>query len=73
MNADFRDSGVNEATKGAVHGAVLVLALMCGVYNTCAWLRRREPHLAVNAVVYNGLVLFEGWQVVHHVHRKELA
>ena len=60
------DSGTSEATKAAVHGALLTLAALCGVYNGCAWLKRRERHLATNLLLYASLVAFEAYQVTHH-------
>lgn len=66
MTERFCDPGSGESVKGAVHGAVLTLALMCGLYNACAWRRRRLPRLAVNACLYAGLVVFEMAQVWRH-------
>lgn len=49
-----------------MHGAMLTLAGIFGVYNAAAWWRRREPHLAMNAAVYAALVVYEVRNVVHH-------
>jgi len=38
-----------------------------GVYNAAAWFRRRERHLAVNAVLYAALTLWERQHVSHHL------
>lgn len=65
----FTDATQSNATKGAVHGALLTLALLCGAYNGCAFLKRREWRLCGNALVYVGLVGFEIWQVKRHCQR----
>jgi hypothetical protein len=62
----FTDPGQAETVKGAVHGALLTLAGMCAIYNVSAWRDRRDPQLAMNAVVYLGLVAYEIRQVTHH-------
>ena len=55
-----------EPLKLGVHGLTLALAALCGLYNTAAWLSRRERHLAVNAVFYAALIAFEQRHVAHH-------
>lgn len=65
----FTDAGSSEATKGAVHGALFTLAALCAVYNGCAYLKRREPHLVRNAVVYSALMVYEVVNVRHHCQR----
>lgn len=62
----FVDPGTAETTKGAVHGAVLTLAVLCGVYNGAAWRARRQRHLAVNVAVYGLLTAFEVFQIARH-------
>lgn len=62
----FTDAGSSEATKGAVHGAVAALVMLCGAYNALAWIRRRQPHLALNVLVYGALLAFEVYQVKRH-------
>jgi len=65
-----------EELKLGVHGLTLGLAVLCGVYNAAAWLTRREPHLAVNAVLYSALIAFEQRHVAHHmaeIRRPRLA
>ncbi len=59
--------GSCEPLKIGVHGAALGLAVVCGVYNAAAWLRRREHHLAVNAVLYAVLTAWEQKHVAHHL------
>ena len=56
-----------EELKLGVHGLALGIAALCGLYNSAAWLSRREPHLAVNAVLYTALTIFEQRHVVHHI------
>jgi hypothetical protein len=38
-----------------------------GLYNAAAWLSRRERHLAVNAVLYTVLTIWEQQHVAHHL------
>ena len=56
-----------EPLKLGVHGMALGIAALCGLYNAAAWLSRREQHLAVNAVLYAALIVFEQRHVAHHV------
>jgi hypothetical protein len=56
-----------EPLKLGVHGLALGIAALCGAYNAAAWLTRREKHLAVNAVLYAALMVFEQRHVAHHV------
>jgi hypothetical protein len=70
MTADrFVRPGEAETLKGAVHAAVCGLAVVCGLYNTAAWLKRRERHLGVNAILYAGLAFWEASHVRHHSRR----
>lgn len=57
-----------EPLKAAVHGAALVLVGVMGVYNTAAWLRRRQSHLAINAVIYLAAAVWEQRHVTHHLY-----
>jgi hypothetical protein len=61
------DHGNCEPLKASFHALALVLAGVMGVYNTAAWLRRRQPHLAVNAVIYIAAVFWERRHVEHHL------
>jgi hypothetical protein len=61
------DHGSCEALKLGVHAATLGLAIVMGAYNAAAWLRRREQHLAVNAVLYAALIAWEREHVAHHL------
>ena len=56
-----------EPLKAAFHGAALVLAAVMGAYNTAAWMRRRQSHLAVNATIYIAAILWEQRHVAHHL------
>ena len=59
--------GCSEGLKAGVHATALGLAAVMGIYNAAAFLRRREPHLAVNAVLYAALVAWEQKHVAHHL------
>ena len=61
------DGGSCEALKLSVHAASLGLAVVMGGYNAAAWLRRREHHLAANAVLYTALIALEYHHVAHHL------
>jgi hypothetical protein len=67
MDLKVLKCGNCEELKLGVHGLTLGLAVICGLYNTAAWLSRREPHLAVNAVLYAALIAFEQRHVSHHM------
>lgn len=56
-----------EPLKAAFHGVALVLAAVMGAYNTAAWMRRRQPHLAVNAAIYLAAAVWEQRHVAHHL------
>lgn len=59
-------AGESEAAKGGIHATIAGLAATCAMYNGIAWIKRREPHLAVNAVLYALLWGFETYQTHHH-------
>jgi hypothetical protein len=61
------DNGSCEPLKAVVHGAALGLCALMGLYNGAAWLRRRQPHLAINAAVYLTALIWESRHVAHHV------
>jgi hypothetical protein len=61
------DNGSCEPFKAVVHGAALGLCALMGLYNAAAWLRRRQPHLAINAAVYLTAVMWERRHVAHHI------
>lgn len=62
------DSGSCEPLKAGVHGVAFALAATCALYNTAAWIKRRQSHLAVNAVLYWTLAYWERVHVVHHLN-----
>ena len=64
---EFVSQGHAEPVKGAFHGLAAVVCGLMFAYNTTAWLFRREPHLAINALVYGGAILYEGVQTRRHV------
>ena len=65
--SEMLDSGQCEPLKAAVHGVVLAAVGVCAAYNVAAWFKRRQTHLAVNAVVYCAAVWWEHSQVLHHL------
>lgn len=56
-----------EPLKAAFHGVALALAGVMGAYNAAAWLRRRQSHLAINAVIYLAAAVWEHRHVSHHL------
>ena len=58
--------GAYEELKVGVHATALTLAVVMGAYNAAAWLRRRQTHLGVNAVLYAALAAWEIQLVRHH-------
>ena len=70
MQLDVLNSGSCERLKAGVHATALGLAIVMGVYNAAAWLRRRQPHLAVNAVVYAALAAWEHEHLAHHLAKR---
>ncbi len=65
------DSGRCEPLKAAVHGVLLATMGVCAAYNAAAWIRRRQRHLAVNAVIYSMAVWWEGCHIVHHLAARD--
>jgi hypothetical protein len=61
------DVGCCEPFKAAIHGAALGLTVLMGTYNAAAWLRRRQRHLAINAIIYLAAAVWEERHVRHHV------
>jgi hypothetical protein len=61
------DAGRCEPLKAAVHGVLLATMAVCAAYNSAAWLRRRQRHLAVNAVIYTAAVWWERCHIVRHL------
>jgi hypothetical protein len=67
MQLTVLQCGQCEPLKAGVHGSALALAAVMGLYNAAAWLRRRDAHLAINAVLYAALVAWEQKHVAHHL------
>lgn len=64
---ELLDSGRCEPLKAAVHGVLLVTVSVCAAYNAAAWIRRRQPHLAINAIIYSAAVWWERCHIVRHL------
>jgi hypothetical protein len=64
---ELLNPGRCEPLKATVHGVLFVTAAVCAAYNTAAWLRRRQRHLAINAVVYTMAVVWERCHIAHHL------
>lgn len=60
------DEGIGEGSKCGVHAALLGLAAICLTYNATGFITRRQRHLAVNTVLYGGLLVWEWLNVRHH-------
>ena len=61
------DPGRCEPLKAAVHGVLFATVAVCAAYNGAAWLKRRQPHLAINAVIYGLAVVWERGHIVRHL------
>ena len=59
-------AGELEPVKLGVHAVLGALAAVCTAYNAAAFIYRREPHLAVNAVAYALLTALETQQIERH-------
>lgn len=60
-------TGKYEGLKACVHGLALGTVALCAAYNLAAWVKRRERHLAINAVVYSAAAIWEYQHVLHHL------
>lgn len=65
--SEMLDSGRCEPLKAAVHGVLLVTVSVCAAYNAAAWLKRRQPHLAINAIIYSAAVWWERCHIARHL------
>jgi len=65
--SEMLDSGRCEPLKAAVHGVLLVTVSVCAAYNAAAWIKRRQPHLAINAIIYSAAALWERCHIAHHL------
>lgn len=52
--------------KGALHGAMLLLAVEMGAYNVIVWRRRGETRHLLSCLVYVSLCAFELGHILHH-------
>jgi hypothetical protein len=59
--------GQCEPLKAAVHGVLLATVAVCAAYNAAAWVKRRQRHLAINAVVYSLAIIWERVRVRDHL------
>jgi len=67
MELHILKCGSCEPLKLGVHASAFGLAVVMGMYNAAAWLARREPHLAVNAVLYAVWTAWETEHIRHHL------
>jgi hypothetical protein len=67
MRLTVLQCGECEPLKAGIHGTALGLFALMGLYNGAAWLKRQQPHLAINAVVYTALTIWEQHHVAHHL------
>jgi hypothetical protein len=65
--SEMLNSGECEPAKAAVHAVLMATVAVCAAYNTAAWIKRRQTHLAVNAVIYSAAVWWERCHIVHHL------
>ena len=65
--SEMLNVGRCEPMKAAVHCVLLVTVTVCAAYNAAAWLKRRQRHLAFNAVIYGVAVWWERAHVLHHL------
>jgi hypothetical protein len=61
------DNGECEPLKAAVHGVMFATVCLCAAYNTAAWLKRRQRHLAINAIIYISAAWWERGHILHHL------
>jgi hypothetical protein len=66
-NLEVLQNGKCEELKLGVHAAALGLVAVMALYNAAAWLKRRQVHLAFNAVMYAALTVWEQQHVAHHI------
>lgn len=61
--------GQCEPLKAVVHGVLMGTVALYALYNSAAWVRRREPHLAVNALIYTAATAWEYLHTQQHLLR----
>ena len=62
----FLNSGESEDVKLAYHATLGALAVGALVYNAAAFTQRKQPHLAMNVLLYGTLAVLEARKVRHH-------
>lgn len=65
--SEMLDNGECEPMKAAVHAVLMATVALCAAYNTAAWIKRRQTHLAINAIVYSAAIWWERCHVEHHL------
>ena len=65
--SEMLDNGQCEPAKAAVHAVLMATVALCAAYNTAAWLKRRQTHLAINAILYSAAIWWERCHIVHHL------
>jgi len=65
--SEMLNVGRCEPLKAGVHGVLMATVAVCAAYNMAAWLKRRQPHLAINAIVYTAATIWEHAHVLHHL------
>lgn len=65
--SEMLDSGRCEPLKAAVHGVLFVTVSVCAAYNAAAWIKRRQTHLAINAIIYSAAVWWERCHIARHL------
>jgi len=66
---ELLESGQGERLKATVHSVTFGLMTICAIYNTAAFLARRERnwHLAANAIGYGAVAYYEWLSIQHHL------
>jgi hypothetical protein len=67
MELKVLQRGSCEPLKAGIHATALGLFALMGLYNGAAWLTRRQTHLAVNAILYSALTVWERRHVANHL------
>jgi len=62
--------GHGEGLKAVVHGVAFGVFAAIGGYSVAAWLKRRETHLAINAVLAVGICWKEAGHVRDHLEER---
>ena len=68
MELTVLQRGSCEPLKAGIHATALGLFALMGLYNAAAWMSRRQRHLAVNAILYSALTVWERTHVERHLN-----